>query len=117
MLLATVPGAGDLPVPVVSLPGNPHSAIVGFVTLAVPAIDALLGRSPVTLEQVRTAEELRAPVDHTRLIAGTIIDGAFVLSPYGGSAMLRGLARSSGFAVVTERFVPAGAQVEWLPLP
>jgi len=117
MLLAALSGPGELPVPMVSLPGNPHSAVVGFVTLAVPVIDALLGRSPAMLESVRTAEELRAPVDHTRLIAGNIVDGAFVLSPYGGSAMLRGLARSSGFAVVTERFVPAGAQVEWLPLP
>lgn len=117
MLLAAVPGAGELPVPVVSLPGNPHSAVVGFVTLAVPAIDALLGRSSSTLERVRTAEELRAPADHTRLIAGNVVDGAFVLSPYGGSAMLRGLARSSGFAVVADRLVPAGGQVEWLPLP
>jgi molybdopterin molybdotransferase len=117
MLLAAVPGGDGLPVPVVSLPGNPHSAVVGFVTLAVPALDALLGRSPSPLERVRTADELRAPVGHTRLIAGTIVDGAFVLSPYGGSAMLRGLARSSGFAVVAERLVPAGAQVEWLPLP
>jgi molybdopterin molybdotransferase len=117
MLLAALPGPGELPVPMVSLPGNPNSAVVGFVTLAVPVIDALLGRSPAMLESVRTAEELRAPADHTRLIAGNIVDGAFVLSPYGGSAMLRGLARSSGFAVVTERFVSAGAQVEWLPLP
>lgn len=117
MLLAAVPGGDGLPVPVVSLPGNPHSAVVGFVTLAVPALDALLGRSPSPLERVRTADELRAPVGHTRLIAGSIVDGAFVLSPYGGSAMLRGLARSSGFAVVAERLVPAGAHVEWLPLP
>lgn len=117
MLLAAVPGGNGLPVPVVSLPGNPHSAVVGFVTLAVPALDALLGRSPSPLERVRTADELRAPVGHTRLIAGSIVDGAFVLSPYGGSAMLRGLARSSGFAVVAERLVPAGAHVEWLPLP
>jgi hypothetical protein len=31
--------------------------------------------------------------------------------------MLRGLAQSTGFAVVTDQGVPAGAEVEWLPLP
>ena len=35
----------------------------------------------------------------------------------GGSAMLRGLARSSGFAVVPEGATAAGGLVEWLPLP
>lgn len=116
MLLASLPGTGQRPVPLVGLPGNPHSAVVGFVTLAVPVIDAMLGRSPASLASVRAGDELRAPMGHTRLIAGNVVDGVFQLSPYGGSAMLRGLAQSSGFAVVTSR-VAAGGSVEWLPLP
>jgi molybdopterin molybdotransferase len=116
MLLAAVPGAGGRRVPLIGLPGNPHSAIVGFVTLALPVIDAMLGIPPVRLGTLRAGEELRTPPGHTRLIAGTAVDGVFALSPYGGSAMLRGLAQSTGFAVVSER-VPAGAEVQWLPLP
>lgn len=117
MLLASLPGPHGQAVPLVSLPGNPHSAIVGFVTLAVPVIDAMLGRAASALSVVRAGEDLRSPVHHTRLIAGTVVDGVFQLSPYGGSAMLRGLAQSSGFAVVDEPVVPAGAPVAWLPLP
>jgi len=59
---------------------------------------------------------LRTTRGHTRLIAGTVTDGVFQLSPYGGSAMLRGLAQSTGFAVV-DADVAEGADVRWLPLP
>lgn len=117
MLLASLPGPGDQAVPLVGLPGNPHSAVVGFVTLALPVIDAMLGRPASALSVVRAGEDLRSPAHHTRLIAGNVVEGVFQLSPYGGSAMLRGLAQSSGFAVVDQREVPAGAQVAWLPLP
>lgn len=116
MLLATLPGEVG-PVPLVGLPGNPHSAVVGLVTFAGPLIASMLGRDAVCLRRVPTADELRAPARHTRLVAGTVDDGVFVLSPYGGSAMLRGLAQSTGFAVVPEGITPAGALVEWLPLP
>ena len=117
MLLASLPGPHGQAVPLVSLPGNPHSAVVGFVTLAVPVIDSMLGRSASALAVVRAGEDLRSPAHHTRLIAGTVVDGVFQLSPYGGSAMLRGLAQSSGFAVVDQPVVAAGAPVAWLPLP
>ena len=117
MLLAALPGPHGQAVPLVSLPGNPHSAVGGFVTLAVPVIDAMLGRVASALSVVRAGEDLRSPVHHTRLIAGNVVDGVFQLSPYGGSAMLRGLAQSSGFAVVDEPVVPAGSPVAWLPLP
>lgn len=116
MLLATLTD-GDRTVPLVGLPGNPHSAVVGFVTLAVPAIDVLLGRSVTPAAEVIAGEELRAPNGHTRLIAGNVDDGVFVLSPYGGSAMLRGLAQSTGFAVVPEGVTARQSSVEWLPLP
>jgi molybdopterin molybdotransferase len=117
MLLANVADSSDRRVPLVGLPGNPHSAIVGLVTLGEPLIGAMLGRPRAPLALVPTTVELRAPHAHTRLIAGNLADGQFELSPYGGSAMLRGLAQSTGFAVVPEGSTPAGAHVEWLPLP
>jgi molybdopterin molybdotransferase len=116
MLLATLPTDRGHSVPLVGLPGNPHSAVVGFVTLVVPLVDAMLGRARRALPRVRTAEDLRTPSGRTRLIAGTLDDGRFRLSPYGGSAMLRGLAQSRGFAVV-DGDVPVDGSVEWLALP
>ena len=116
MLLADI-AAGVRRAPLIGLPGNPHSAIVGLVTLGEPLIGAMLGRPRTPLALVPTDVELRAPHAHTRLIAGNLVDGRFELSPYGGSAMLRGLARSTGFAVVPEGSTPAGERVEWLPLP
>ena len=117
MLLASLPAPDGRSVPLVGLPGNPHSAIVGLLTLALPVMDAQLGRRRAEATRLPAAEELRAPEGHTRLVAGVVRDGRFELSPYGGSAMLRGLARSRGFAVVPEGVTPAGGLVEWLRLP
>lgn len=120
MLLAEVPRpVGDsslYPVPLVGLPGNPHSAVVGLVTLAVPLLDGMLARPARALHSAPTREDLRAAPGHTRLIAGRLVDGTFTLSGYPGSAMLRGLAQSDGFAVVDEE-LRAGMDVPWLPLP
>jgi molybdopterin molybdotransferase len=112
MLLAAL--AHD--VPLVGLPGNPHSAIVGLMTLADPILRTQLGMHTKPLVRVIAGEALRTTRGHTRLIAGTVTDGVFQLSPYGGSAMLRGLAQSTGFAVV-DADVAEGADVRWLPLP
>jgi molybdopterin molybdotransferase len=116
MLLATLSNDAGSVVPLIGLPGNPHSAIVGLMTLAQPVIDAQLGIPTGDLLQVPTRDGLRTTPNHTRLVAGNIVAGAFVLSPYGGSAMLRGLAQSSGFAVVDVNLAPDDL-VRWLPLP
>lgn len=116
MLLADLPLADQRSVPIVGLPGNPHSAVVGLVTLVIPLLDGLLGRPEGELVRVQTDAELRTHSGQTRLIAGRIVDGAFHLSDYAGSAMLRGLAHSDGFAVVRES-IEAGMEVPWLPLP
>jgi molybdopterin molybdotransferase len=116
MLLATLPIDGRQ-VPLVGLPGNPHSAVAALMTLGAPLVAAMLGRSSPESSRVPAREELRSPTGHTRLIAGVLAAGEFCLSPYGGSAMLRGLAQSTGFAVVPAGVVPAGGLVEWLALP
>jgi molybdopterin molybdotransferase len=112
MLLAALAGN----VPLVGLPGNPHSAIVGLMTLADPIVRTQLGLAVGPLATAVADEALRTTPGHTRLIAGNVIDGRFRLSPYGGSAMLRGLAQSTGFAVV-DADISSGAAVPWLALP
>lgn len=117
MLLAQLTDAAGREVPLVGLPGNPHSAVVGLMTVGQPVIERQLGRPETILSRVPTSTELHGSRGHTRLVAGNVIDGVFELSPYGGSAMLRGLAQSSGFAIVPESGIGEGDLVEWLPLP
>ncbi len=112
MLLAR---KGD--VAILGLPGNPQSAVVALVSLGQPVITSQLGQKQKELAVVTTASELTAPEDFTRLIIGNLIDAHFHVAPYLGSAMLRGLAHSDGFAVVTKAVTGAGEQVRWLDLP
>ena len=112
MLLAR---KGD--VAILGLPGNPQSAVVALISLGQPVITSQLGQKQTELAVVTTASELTAPEDFTRLIIGNLIDAHFHVAPYLGSAMLRGLAHSDGFAVVTKAVTGAGEQVRWLDLP
>jgi molybdopterin molybdotransferase len=102
--------------PLVGLPGNPQSAIVALLTLGQPVIDALMGRKEAELHQIVTGDDINVPEGFTRLVLGNIVDGWFEMGEYLGSAMLRGLAHSTGFAVA-EKSMEEGEMVAWLPLP
>jgi len=112
MLLARIKGKAIL-----GLPGNPQSAIVALMSLGAPVIASMLGQKPAELEWVKTRDELTAPPTFTRVIIGSLRDREFAVAHYLGSAMLRGLAHSTGFAVVTKSLTAAGESVRWLPLP
>lgn len=99
------------------LPGNPQSAIVALMSLGAPVIASMLGRVGSELPTVITRSELTAPANFTRIIIGNIVDGQFEVGQYLGSAMLRGLAHATGFAVVTQELTTAGDSVRWLSLP
>ena len=103
-------------VPLVGLPGNPQSAIVALLTLGQPVIDALIGRKEVELNQIVTGDDIDVPEGFTRLVLGNIVDGWFEMGEHLGSAMLRGLAHSTGFAV-SDKSMEEGEMVAWLPLP
>jgi molybdopterin molybdotransferase len=102
--------------PLVGLPGNPQSAIVALLTLGHPVIDALMGRKEVELHQIVTGDDIDVPEGFTRLVLGNVVDGWFEMGEYLGSAMLRGLAHSTGFAVA-DKSMEEGEMVAWLPLP
>lgn len=116
MMLATITHQ-DRTVPLLGLPGNPQSAIVGLMTLGLPILQSLLGQSTLLLEQVKTTSEISAPPDFTRLVLGNLRGAHFEMGEHLGSAMLRGLALSTGFAVADSGLTPAGGAVRWLPLP
>ncbi len=104
-------------VSLLGLPGNPQSAIVALMTLGKPLFDSLLGRPTNYLQGVLTGREIVTPNGFTRLVLGNVHGVEFEESQYLGSAMLRGLAHSSGFAVATDGIHGAGSTVLWLPLP
>jgi molybdopterin molybdotransferase len=103
-------------IPLVGLPGNPQSAIVALLTLGQPVIDALMGRKEVELNQIVTGDDIDVPEGFTRLVLGNVVDGWFEMGEHLGSAMLRGLAHSTGFAVA-DKSMEEGEMVAWLPLP
>lgn len=102
---------------IIGLPGNPQSAIVALISLGGPVISSLLGQVVHELPVVITRDELTAPQDFTRLIIGNLVENEFVVANYLGSAMLRGLAHSTGFAVVVKSLTETGESVRWLSLP
>ena len=104
-------------VPLLGLPGNPQSAIVALMTLGQPLFNALLGRSTKALDSFSTKKGIKIPEGFTRLVLGNLRGEYFEESDYLGSAMLRGLAQSSGFAVAASGSGEAGSTVLWLPLP
>jgi molybdopterin molybdotransferase len=121
MLVAEIPGAGPggRSKFVAGLPGNPQSAIVALVSLVVPLLAGLAGHSEPALGQVTLAEPVPGRGDFTHLaLVRTDPSGLAYPLPHAGSAMLRGLARADGFAVIqpgTEG--RAGSAVPFAPLP
>lgn len=100
-----------------TLPGNPQSALVGLLTLGSPLISAMLGQARARLASVAlAADEYAPPTDH-RLMASRLVDGRAQRVTRVGSAMLRGVAEADGFAVIPPGGATAHTSVAWLPLP
>lgn len=116
MLLASIPTDGER-VSLLGLPGNPQSAIVGMMTLGSPLLNSFLGKAILPPMKVITHSEINAPTDFTRLVLGNLRDGYFEAGEHLGSAMLRGLAQSTGFAVSQSGTTLVGSAVGWVPLP
>lgn len=120
MLLARVAGADGRHRFVAGLPGNPQSAVVALVTLVAPLLAGLRGRPEPVLPRVTLAEPVPGRGGYTHLALVRVdpaTGGAFPLR-HVGSAMLRGLARATGFAVIAPRTEGRpGEQVPLVPLP
>ncbi|WP_329625803.1 molybdopterin molybdotransferase MoeA [Streptomyces sp. NBC_01255] len=120
MLLAELPPSPDgRSRHLVGLPGNPLAAVAGTVTLAVPLLRRLGGHTDPDPAPYRTtaAEALPGHAHDTRLLPVRRVARGVAPLPFGGPAMLRGLAVADGLAVVPPGGVPAGADVEVLDVP
>jgi len=111
MLLAELPDGRFL----AGLPGNPLSAVVALVCLVAPLLAGLTGRPEPELERIRLASDIAGRGDFHHL---ALVDHEGAAVRHVGSSMLRGLARSAGFAVIEPGGQgQAGDQVPVVPLP
>lgn len=120
MLLARITGPDGRNRYVAGLPGNPQSAIVALVSLVAPLLAALQGRPAPLLPYVTLAEPVAGRGDYTHLALVRVDPVLGTAAPvrHVGSAMLRGLARADGFAVIEPGSTgEAGARVPVVPLP
>ena len=116
MLVARLPG-GQF---VAGLPGNPQSTFVALVSLVVPLLAGLTGRPLPALPPATLGADIpgRGDFTHLALVRRDPVDGLVYPVPHAGSSMLRGLARSIGFAVVPPgAHGHVGTQAPVVPLP
>ncbi len=95
---------------------------MALVSLVAPALAGWLGRpcpTPETLPRVRLGAPIGGRGEDTHLaLVRRGPDGSVHPLPHAGSAMLRGLARAVGFAVVAPGTdAAAGDEVPLVPLP
>ncbi|MFG2881209.1 molybdopterin molybdotransferase MoeA [Streptomyces sp. NPDC048297] len=118
MLLAELPATADGRARhLVGLPGNPLAAAAGMVTLAVPLLRALGGHTVPGPRLVTTTTALPGHPRDTRLLPVHTAGDAATPLPFGGPAMLRGLALADALAVVPPGGTAPGATVETVRLP
>jgi molybdopterin molybdotransferase len=115
--------AGD-GVPVVCLPGDPGSALIGFEVLARPVIQVLAGADPIFRPSVRAhlLETVSSPAGLREFRPAHVAErrgGGYTVAPLpGGPYTLSGLAAANALLVLGERVTaaPAGSTVDVLLL-
>jgi molybdopterin molybdotransferase len=106
---------GGEEVPVVCLPGEPGSALVGFEVLARPVIQLLAGAEPVFRPSVRAhlLETVSSPGGLREFRPAHVAErrgGGYTVQPLaGGPYTLSGLAEANGLLVLGERVTTASA--------
>jgi molybdopterin molybdotransferase len=119
MLLAEVPSFENQRTRfVVGMPGNPQSAVVTLMMLVAPLLRGLAGAPDIAPSTVRLAQPAPGRGNLAHVVPVRIEEAGAVPVPHAGSAMLRGLAHSHGFAVIAPGTSgQAGDTVPFLPLP
>jgi len=115
--------AGPDRTPVLTLPGNPVSALVSFWLFGRPAMDALQGLAPRPLPSVRAAltGRVTSPAGRRSYLRGVLApDAATVTALTGqGSHQLGALARANALIVIPEdrTAMEAGEVADVISLP
>ena len=116
---------GPQQVPIFTLPGNPVSAYVSFQVFVRPALRALQGLPPASLDLVSAelTADVTSPVGIRHFLRGVLAfsSGHYRVSPAAaqGSHQMGALAGANGLIIAREdqEFLPAGSVVEVLRLP
>ncbi len=111
-------------VPIVCLPGDPGSALIGFEVLARPVIQMLAGADPVFRPSVRAhlLETVSSPSGLREFRPAYVAErrgGGYTVAPLaGGPYTLSGLAEANALLVLGEKVTtaPAGSTVDVLLL-
>jgi molybdopterin molybdotransferase len=120
-----ITGAGSATgVPVICLPGDPGSALIGFEVLVRPLIQKLAGADPVFRPSVRAhlLETVTSPLGLREFRPGHVAErrgGGYTVQPLsGGPYTLAGMAVANGLIVLGERVgnAAAGSTVDVLML-
>ena len=115
---------GSEEVPIVSLPGDPGAALIGFEVLARPIVQVLAGAEPVFRPSVRAhlLETVSSPTGLREFRPASVAErrgGGYTVQPLaGGPYTLSGLAEANGLMVLGEKVTtaPAGSTVDVLML-
>jgi len=110
--------------PVICLPGDPGTALIGFEVLARPVIQKLAGAEPVFRPSVKAhlLETVDSPLGRREFRPAAVTErrgGGYTALPLpGGPYTLSGMARGNGLIVLGERVgnAPAGSTVDVLML-
>jgi molybdopterin molybdotransferase len=118
MSLAQIPSTSGRPRFVVGMPGNPQSAIITLLMLVAPLLRGLSGQTELEPSTVRLAQPAAGRGKLAHVLPVRLEEDGAVPVQHATSAMLRGLARSHGFAVIAPGTSgEVGATVPFLPLP
>jgi len=101
----------------IGLPGNPQSAVIGLLSLAVPFISGANGQELPTLETCQISTNLKGPAREVRLALCSLVSNIATPLEHLDSSMLRGFVKADGYAVLPPRGAKAGQIVPWLDLP
>jgi molybdopterin molybdotransferase len=101
----------------IGLPGNPQSAVIGLLSLAVPFIAGANGQSLPTLDTCQISTALNGPAREVRLALCSLESNIATPLEHLDSSMLRGFVKADGYAVLPAGGAEAGQSVPWLNLP
>jgi len=101
----------------IGLPGNPQSAVIGLLTLAVPLISGANAKPLAKLELKKIMSDMNGPHREARLVLCTQEAGVIKPIEYLDSSMLRGFVSATGYAVLPPGGAKSGEQIQWITLP
>lgn len=101
----------------IGLPGNPQSAVIGLLSLAVPFIAGANCQPLPDLETCELSTGLKGPAREVRLVLCSLASNIATPLEHLDSSMLRGFVKADGYAVLPAGGAEAGQIVPWLNLP